>query len=516
VLPRGDSQVRPSIGALAYAEVEPFAGERRGLRRLSHEGTRTLMTNVEFGKELGRYEILVPLARGGMAEVWAARLQGSRGFSKLVAVKVILPGGMDNSRLEQMFLEEASLAALIHHPNVVETLELGEHEGTLYLVMEWVEGESLRYVLNRAEERGGLPLTVAVNLVGQACKGLHAAHELCGEDGRPLGLVHRDISPQNILVTYTGTAKIVDFGIAKATGRASSLTEAGEIKGKVSYMSPEQLRGGALDRRSDLFALGILLFLLTTGTHPFKGANPGETVKRLASDEIVARPSELVPNYPAKLEAVVLKALSHDANERWPSARHLLAALEEALPQAFQSRAENEIRHYLSELLGERARERRNAVRVALEMPRSKPPPSLPTTTASASEVPAAPLGPGSKRRRLVAGASGVALFGALGFGVHLALQKAAERDSTTNQAPPLPTATLVSAPPNGFAATRAPLASIEPAALVVEEPQLAPPLCSAPETSSSAPAGARVRHRPTSRKPRTDAWNPANFGSRH
>ncbi len=468
------------------------------------------MTNIESGRELGRYELLVPIARGGMAEVWAARLQGSRGFSKLVAVKVILPGGMDNARLEQMFLEEASLAALIHHPNVVETLELGEHEGTLYLVMEWVEGESLRYVMKRAGERGGLPLGVAVNLMGQACDGLHAAHELCGEDGMPLGLVHRDISPQNILVTSTGVTKIVDFGIAKATGRASMLTEAGEIKGKVSYMSPEQLCGGGLDRRSDLFALGILLFLLTTGTHPFKSADPAETMRRIASGEIVARPSELVSNYPAKLEAVVLKALSHDADQRWASARDLLLALEKALPRAFASSAESSIKQYLSELLAESVRERRNAVRLAREMLGSKPPP--PSSTPPPLSLAVDRTAESGSKTLLVAAASGTAALSVLGLGLHLALGKPAEAPSSVAPSTASP---RVGAPPTALGATRPPAASIEPVASVVEGDHcVAPVLSSKPAASSSAHAGTGGPQRP--RKPSKDPWDPKSFGSRH
>jgi eukaryotic-like serine/threonine-protein kinase len=227
---------------------------------------------LHAGSTLGRYELLLPIAKGGMAMVWAARMRGTRGFQKVVAIKTILPGAADNARMEEMFLEEAQLAAQIHHPNVVATHDLGEHDGVLYLVMEWVEGEPLNAVLTKAT--GGVPLPIAVNLIGQACKGLHAAHDLRDDHGSLLGVVHRDVSPQNILVTYNGTAKLVDFGIAKATSKASGLTEAGEVKGKFAYMAPEQVRGGKLDARTDLFALGILLYAITTGKHPFRGENP--------------------------------------------------------------------------------------------------------------------------------------------------------------------------------------------------------------------------------------------------
>src|SRR5690349_19201173 len=159
---------------------------------------------VQEGSILGRYELLLRIAQGGMACVWAARLHGSRGFKKLVAIKTILPGVMGEDRLEEMFLEEASLASGIHHPNVVDTIELGEHDGTLFMVLEWVDGEPLSLVLTEAAKNGGIPLPIGVTLVAQACKGLQAAHELVDENGNPLGLVHRDISPHNVLVSYGG------------------------------------------------------------------------------------------------------------------------------------------------------------------------------------------------------------------------------------------------------------------------------------------------------------------------
>src|SRR4051812_47409559 len=205
---------------------------------------------------LGRYQLLVAVARGGMGQVWLARLQGARGFSKVVAIKTLLPNENDRARFEGMLAEEARLSSLVQHANVVHTIELGEHEGLLYLVMDWVDGEPLGFVHTRAQERGGMPLGVAVALVSQVLAGLHAAHELSDDNG-PLGVVHRDVSPHNILVTYAGVAKLRDSGMAKATEQPTGNADTGEIKGKFSYMAPEQILGAEVDRRCDIFATGI-------------------------------------------------------------------------------------------------------------------------------------------------------------------------------------------------------------------------------------------------------------------
>src|SRR5688500_16363743 len=160
-----------------------------------------------------------------MAEVWAARLHGSRGFQRIVALKTIATGALADALLEQMFREEASLASRIQHPNVAATLDLGDQAGTLYMAMEWVDGEPLTVVFDHARRSTAIPVEIAVNLIGQACQGLHAAHESLDEDGAPLGIVHRDISPHNVMVTYAGIVKLVDFGIAKATNMVTGLTE---------------------------------------------------------------------------------------------------------------------------------------------------------------------------------------------------------------------------------------------------------------------------------------------------
>jgi eukaryotic-like serine/threonine-protein kinase len=314
---------------------------------------------------LGRYQLLTTVARGGMGQVWLGRLRGARGFHKLVAIKTLLSSVNDLGRFERMLLEEARIAALIHHPNVVQTIELGEQDGTLFLVMEWVDGESLGYISARAQERGGMPLRVSCSLIAQVLRGLHAAHELCDQDGTSLGVVHRDVSPHNVLVTYSGVAKLVDFGIAKATNQRLSDTMVGEVKGKVSHMAPEQVRGDEVDRRTDLFAMGIMLYTLTCGRHPFKCESSAAVLHSIVSSEPVLPPSSFVRDYPAKLEAVVLKALQKDPARRFQTAEEMRSALERALPARRAERDESDLKAFLAELLAERATSKRELLRDA-------------------------------------------------------------------------------------------------------------------------------------------------------
>lgn len=313
---------------------------------------------------LGRYQLLVAVARGGMGQVWLGRLKGARGFNKLVAVKTLLPSENDRARLEAMLAEEARIASLVQHANVVHTMELGEHDGLLYLVMEWVDGEPLGFLQSRALERGGMPVGVAVQLASQVLAGLHAAHELSDESG-PLGVVHRDVSPHNILVTYDGVAKLLDFGIAKATHQSSGNTETGEIKGKFSYMAPEQILGGDVDRRADVFAAGIVLYLLATGKHPFKHHNTAAVIHAITTDDPVPPPSTVVDDFPPELERVLLKALEKDVDRRWSSAEEMRAALEQAMPEAFTDAGRAELRSFMERAVGDRKAARREAVRKA-------------------------------------------------------------------------------------------------------------------------------------------------------
>lgn len=321
---------------------------------------------AQAGQVLGRYELLLPIAAGGMAMVWAARMRGTRGFQKIVAVKTMLPKLSEDPQFEQMFLDEASLASQIRHPNAVEILDLGEQGGILYLVMEWIEGVPLNQLMKAAKRQGGVPAKVAVRVAMQTCAGLHAAHELKDSNGNLVGLVHRDVSPQNILVTFDGVTKVVDFGVAKATAAGDGATQAGQIKGKVGYMAPEQVRGEPIDRRVDVFALGIVLYALTTGKHPFRRESEAATMYNICAPQAVMPPSKVVPDYPAELEAVILKALEKDRDKRFPSANDMLKALDK-LPEGLRATTDHDIGVFVQGLLGTRRDERRKALAEALE-----------------------------------------------------------------------------------------------------------------------------------------------------
>ena len=287
------------------------------------------------GQLLGPYELLLPVAQGGMGTVWAARARGGGGGSArapaLVALKTMLPALSSDPRFERMFLSESRIASRIHHPNVCAVLDHGEQDGVLYFAMEWVDGDSLLALLGGTSRhrRTPLPYPVAVRIGIEAALGLHAAHELRGEGGALIGVVHRDVSPHNILVTREGQVKIADFGIAKAMAQTEgATTSTGQMRGKAHFMSPEQIVGDALDRRTDIFALGTVLYQLTTGTHPFAATHDLATMAKITRADPVAPPSSLLPDYPPDLEAAVLRALAKAPDDRFASMADLAAALE--------------------------------------------------------------------------------------------------------------------------------------------------------------------------------------------
>ncbi|NOY90423.1 MAG: serine/threonine protein kinase, partial [Deltaproteobacteria bacterium] len=291
-------------------------------------------------RQMGRYEMLFRIASGGMAEVWAARVRGEAGFQKLVAIKRMLPNLAEDEDFVSMFLDEARVAANITSPNVVQTLDLGrDDEGALYIVMELVVGVTLGRVLKAAAKaRRVVPLSMGTELLAQAAHGLHDAHEASTPLGEHLEIVHRDISPQNILLGVDGRVRITDFGVAKAVMRITQ-TDAGRIKGKFAYCSPEQLTSPTLDRRSDVFSLGIVAWETLCGQRLFSADHPLETMKRVQEMPIPAV-TQIRTRVPEKVSDVVAWALERDPDKRPDTAAIFGDALRdatretEALPDA--------------------------------------------------------------------------------------------------------------------------------------------------------------------------------------
>jgi eukaryotic-like serine/threonine-protein kinase len=316
------------------------------------------------GSRLGRFELLVPIAKGGMARVWAARLHGQRGFTKLVAIKTILPNLAQEPEFEKMFLDEASIASRVHHPNVCEVLELGEERQSLYIVMEWINGESLSRLLRASGKVEPIDARIAARLVADAAGGLHAAHELVDDNGQFLNVVHRDVSPHNVLVSNDGNVKVADFGIAKALGQAHEATRAGTLKGKINYMAPEQVSGQPIDRRVDIFALGVCLFELTTGVKPFKGEADHLVIFNLRKG-VYSKPSVLVPGYPPELEQIIERCLALSPAARFPTAERMRHALEEYIARSGPIVTQENISMLVRMRLGGVIDERRERIRLA-------------------------------------------------------------------------------------------------------------------------------------------------------
>ncbi|APR85831.1 serine/threonine protein kinase [Minicystis rosea] len=328
---------------------------------------------VAPGMTLGRYEVLMPVARGGMASVWAARLPGSRGFQKIFAIKTMLPDVSDDPDFENMFLDEGRVAARIRHPNVVEIIDLGEQSEVLYLVMEWVDGENLGSLVKAARPLGGIPLPIVLKIASQIAAGLHAAHELRDDDGNLVDLVHRDVSPANVLVSSSGYVKIVDFGIAKSKGRLHQTRVGGVVKGKTPYLSPEQLGQLPIDRRSDIFSFGVLLYVLTTGLHPFRGETDAKTIENIALREPVPL-HNIVPGTPPEFEAVVKKALQKDPKDRYTTAAEMQRALDQAAAAVGAATNEEDVAAFVKQALGEQLGKRSHDLRAAIDRAEGRAP----------------------------------------------------------------------------------------------------------------------------------------------
>ncbi|OJH39062.1 protein kinase [Cystobacter ferrugineus] len=420
----------------------------RDLQPISPESDTERFIIWQPGLTVGRYNLLTRLAVGGMAEIWLARQGGPQGFEKFIAIKRILDSLSSDADFVGMFLDEARLAAQLNHPHIVQIIDLGEEEGAYYIAMEYLPGENLASIARAcARQKKQLPLAHAVRIIAHAAEGLAYAHAKLGPDGALLGIVHRDVSPQNILVTYEGVVKVLDFGIAKAATRESQ-TMAGQVRGKAAYMSPEQARGQPLDARSDIFSLGIVLFELVTGTRLFPSMEPLAAMNALAGETPLPDAHERNPCVPESLSRIICRALARNPSQRYISARHFQAALEEWLRGQPEVPDSTDLSSYMTELFADRIQERARLLEAARSgdltpssarrvVGRIQSVASMPSRVITTRELTVEQATPHQQQRRWpwLAGAAVVSLLALAG--VVFALRGSPAR-SPTPQAPPV------------------------------------------------------------------------------
>ncbi len=313
-------------------------------------------------KSIGRYQLLAKIATGGMAEIWLARQTGIGGFEKIVVVKRILPHLATEKAFVEMFLDEAVIAAQLNHPNVVQIYDLGQADDDYFIAMEYLEGESLGHLVSQGVQKGK-PISAALSasIMAQVCDGLHYAHTFEDDEGNPLGIVHRDISPHNIIIMFSGVAKIVDFGIAKAATKMHQ-TQVGTLKGKLAYMAPEQCMGHKVDARSDIFALGIVLWELLARKRLFKrDAEP--MIIRAIMDEPIPKVRDVRESVPEAYAAVADQALQKEPEERFQSAAAMGAALRSALQMENADSSVRAIARYVHDVFGDHARTKKRILK---------------------------------------------------------------------------------------------------------------------------------------------------------
>jgi eukaryotic-like serine/threonine-protein kinase len=300
---------------------------------------------------IGKYRLLAELGRGGMSKVFVAVASGPAGFNKLAVLKILSEGLSQYPEFVTMFLDEARLAARLNHANVVQTNEVGSDGDRYFIAMEFLEGQPLHRVLKRAAMASEkMPLDLFLMVVRKTLDGLHAAHSAKDFSGTPLNIVHRDASPQNVFVTYDGQVKIVDFGIARANGRASETTRVGVLKGKVVYMPPEQVQGVAVDGRADLFAVGVALFDFLAGRRMWDGQSEVEIVAKLLRHDYPRSPRAAMPDVPEALDAICRKALAPDPSDRYANARAMQADVEAFLAERKSAATERQLGDYVAKL----------------------------------------------------------------------------------------------------------------------------------------------------------------------
>lgn len=333
------------------------------------EGSMSL--NSRDQGSLGKYRVIAELGHGGMADVFLAVVRGPVGFNKLVVIKQLRQHLAEVPDFLDMFLDEARLAARLNHPNVVQTNEVVEEGNRYFIAMEYLDGQSFDRVLRRGQKEKKLLLLHMLRVLCEALEGLHYAHELCDFDGTPLQVVHRDVTPHNIFVTYEGQVKVVDFGIAKAAN-CSAETRTGVLKGKISYMAPEQARGDSLDRRADLFSVGLMLWEIVVGARPWKGLSDIQILGRLATGQIPT-PRSANPAVDPELERICLKATSPDPSARYATAAEMREDIERFVEAASLRCSPRELGGVVADLFQDRRAEIRSLIDVQLRDARSLP-----------------------------------------------------------------------------------------------------------------------------------------------
>ncbi len=358
--------------------------------------TPILLTEPAFSpRRFGQYMLLRKLAEGGMAEIFLAKRLGAEGFERDVVIKCMLEHFTQHRDFVSMFLDEARLAARLHHPNIVQITDLGTVDGRYFICMEYLAGEDLETILGHVRHTGQpVPIPIAARILLSVLEGLEFAHGY-QEQGQPVGLVHRDISPSNIFVTFQGTVKVLDFGIAKASSRMTQ-TQPGLLKGKWGYMSPEQARGESIDARSDLFSLGITFHELLTGRRVFELDNEIGVLLALMAQPIPP-PSTRRAEIPPALDAIVMKALERQADDRYASAAAMRADLEEFLRSTPSLPGMSQLGHYMRSLFGQAEMERKTKIPslseiLAIQAPREEPAGFAKTLVRSSAGTDAWPL----------------------------------------------------------------------------------------------------------------------------
>ncbi len=354
--PPPKSVLSPFAQTAAAPESAPRGGE-------SDRGVAAAAPSGASGSSFGKYRLLAMLGSGSITESFLGVVGASQtlGSGKLVVIKRLRPNLAEDPEFVSMLVDEARIAATLSHPNVIQTYEVGEVGAECYLAMEYLDGQPLDRVAQRVQGRSAVPLAMGLAIVQGMLAGLHAAHEASDVDGSPLGLVHRDVTPRNVFVTYDGQVKVVDFALAKAKGRATE-TRQGVVKGRAGYMAPEQAAAGSLDRRADVFSAGVVLYELLAGRRMWKGVDDGEIMRRLLAGELPGGPRDVNPQVPKALDSIARRALSRDKDDRFATAREFSIALERAIDAENLRCTPRELGDWLAERFAERRRETRKLI----------------------------------------------------------------------------------------------------------------------------------------------------------